>query len=91
MLLDYLGPRIVVLADKAHDADRARKLVRRQRRDSKIPPRSNHRRKHCSSKHLYGKHNLIKWLFPERKHFRRVAMVRRASIRLWLRDHEYSA
>ncbi|WP_157865845.1 IS5 family transposase [Mesorhizobium japonicum] len=103
MLLDHLGPRTIVLADKAYDADRIRDLIQQQGATPNIPPKSNRRWKPCFSKRLYRKRNLIERFFSKLKHFRRVAtrydklatnflaMVQLASMRLWLRAYESTA
>jgi len=96
-LLDPLGPRTIVLADKAYDADRIRKLIQGQGAAPYIPPKRNRRQKPCFSKRLYRERNLIERFFSKLKHYRRVAtrydklaanflaMVQLASMRLWLR------
>src|SRR3546814_6520020 len=38
-LLDHLGPRTIVLADKAYDADRTRELIQDQGATPNIPPK----------------------------------------------------
>jgi transposase len=65
-----------------------------------ISPRSNRTYKPCFSKRLYRERSLIERFFSKLKHFRRVAtrydklaanflaMVKLASIRLWLRAYE---
>src|SRR6478752_2087265 len=102
-LLDHLGPRTIVLADKAYDADRIRDLIQEQGATPNIPPKSNRRWKPCFSKRLYRERNLIERFFSKLKHFRRVAtrydklaanflaMVQLASMRLWLRAYESTA
>ena len=40
-LLNHLGPRTIVLADKAYDADRIRDLIQQQGATPNIPPKSN--------------------------------------------------
>jgi transposase len=99
-LLDHLGPRTIVLADKAYDTDRIRELIQDQGATPNIPPKSNRRWKPCFSKRLYRERNLIERFFSKLKHFRRVAtrydklatnflaMVQLASMRLWLRAYE---
>ena len=99
-LLDHLGPRTIVLADKAYDADRIRDLIQEQGATPNIPPKSNRRWKPCFSKRLYRERNLIERFFSKLKHFRRsatrydklaanfLAMVQRASMRLWLRAYQ---
>ena len=99
-LLDHLGPRTIVLADKAYDADRIRELIRDQGATPNIPPKSNRRWNPCFSKRLHRERNLIERFFSKLKHYRRVAarydklaanflaMVQLASMRLWLRAYE---
>jgi transposase len=92
-----------VLADKAYDADRIRELIQEQGATPNIPPKSNRRWKPCLSKRLYRERNQIERFFSKLKHFRRVAtrynklaanilaMVKLASLRLWLRAYESTA
>jgi transposase len=40
MLLDHLGPRTIVLADKAYDANRIRELIQEQGATPNIPPKA---------------------------------------------------
>ena len=91
---------MIVLADKAYDADRIRALIEEQGAAPNIPAKSNRKWKPCFSKRLYRERNLIERGFSKLKHFRRVAtrydklaanfltMVQLASIRLWLRAYE---
>lgn len=102
-LLNHFGPRTIVLADKAYDADRIRELIQYQGATPNIPPKSNRKWKPCFSKRLYRERNLIERFFSKLKHFRRVAtrydklaanflaMVQLASMRLWLRAYESTA
>ena len=71
-LLDHLGPRTIVLADKAYDADRIRELIQEQGATPNIPPKSNRRWKPCFSKRLYRERNLIERFSSKLKHVRRV-------------------
>jgi transposase len=99
-LLNHLGPHMIVLADKAYDADRIRTLIEEQGATPNIPAKSNRKWKPCFSKRLYRERNLIERFFSKLKHFRRVAtrydklasnflaMVQLASMRLWLRAYE---
>ncbi len=99
-LPDRYGPRTIVLAGKAYDADRIRELIQDQGATPNIPPKSNRRWKPCFSNRLYRERNLIERFFSKLKHFRRVAtrydklaanflaMVQLASMRLWLRAYE---
>jgi transposase len=89
-----------VLTDTAYDADRIRKLIQNQGATPNIPPKSNRKWKPCFSKLLYRERNLIERYFSKLKHFRRVAtrydklaanflaMVKLASMRLWLRVYD---
>ena len=102
-VLNHLGPRTIVLADKAYDGDRIRELIQQHGATPNIPPKSNRRWKPCFSRQLYRERNLIERFFSKLKHFRRVAtrydklaanflaMVQLASIRLWLRAYESTA
>ena len=72
-LLDHLGPRTIVLADKAYDADRIREMIQDQGATPNIPPKSNRKGKPCFSKRLYRERNLIERFFSTLKHFRRIA------------------
>ncbi len=89
-----------MLTDTAYDADRIRKLIQNQGATPNIPPKSNRKWKPCFSKLLYRERNLIERYFSKLKHFRRVAtrydklaanflaMVKLASMRLWLRVYD---
>ncbi|UAK23014.1 IS5 family transposase [Sphingomonas nostoxanthinifaciens] len=102
-LLDRLGPRTIVLADKAYDADGIRGLIEAQGAVPNIPAKSNRKWKPCFSKQLYRERNLVERFFSKLKHFRRIAtrydklaanflaMVQLASMRLWLRAYESTA
>lgn len=102
-LLDRLPPGTIVLADKAYDADGIRALIEAQGATPNIPAKSNRKWKPCFSKRLYRDRNLIERFFSKLKHFRRIAtrydklaenflaMVKLASMRLWLRAYESTA
>jgi transposase len=97
-LLDHLGPRTIVLADKAYDAG-IRELIQNQGATTNIPPKRNRKWKPWFSKRLYPERNLIERFFSKLKHFRRVAtrydklaanflaMVQLTAM-LWLRDYK---
>lgn len=99
-LLDHLGPRTIVLAHKAYDADRIRELIQERGATPNIPPKNKRRWKPCFRKRLHRERNLIERFFSNLKHFRRVAtrydelaanllaMIQLASMRLWLRNYE---
>jgi transposase len=68
-----------------------------------IPAKSNRKWRPCFSKALYRERNQVEHFFNTLKHFRRIAtrydkrannvlaMVKLASIRLWLRAYESTA
>ena len=99
-LLDRLAPRTIVLGDKAYDANGIRDLIEAQGAVPNIPAKSNRKWKPCFSKMLYRQRNLIERFFSKSRHFRRIAtrcdklvknflaMVKLASMRLWLRAYE---
>ncbi len=102
-LLDRLDPRTIVLADKAYDGNAIRDLIERQGAVPNIPAKSNRKWKPCFSKTLYRERNQVERFFSKLKHFRRIAtrydkladnflaMVKLASMRLWLRAYESTA
>ena len=102
-LLNQIAPRTIVLGDKAYDADGLRDLIEAQGAVPNIPAKSNRKWKPCFSKTLYRERNLVERFFSKLKHFRRVAtrydklaenflaMVKLASIRLWLSAYESTA
>lgn len=54
---------MIVLADKAYDADRIRTLIEEQGATPNIPAKSNRKWKPCFSKRLYRERNLIERFF----------------------------
>jgi transposase len=78
-------------------------LIEAQGAVPNIPAKSNRKWKPCFSKRLYRERNLVERFFSKIKHFRRVAtrydklaenflaMVKLASMRLWLRLYESTA
>ncbi len=99
-LLAEVRAHSMVLADRAYDADGIRQLVRDHGAWANIPPMPQRRLKPVFSKHLYKARNLIERFFNKLKHFRAVAtrydkhpenylaMVKLASIRIWMRFNE---
>ena len=97
MLLTGLTNGAVVLGDKAYDADWIRGRIEDQGAAPNIPDKANRKHHHCFSKALYKERNHVERFFNRIKHFRRVAMrfeklaanylamVKLASIRIWLR------
>ncbi len=102
-LLTDLRDGNIVLGDKAYDADWVRAQIEVQGAAANIPDRSNRKENHCFSKVLYKQRNRIERFFNKIKHFRRIAtrfekhalnylaMVKLASIRIWLRHNESMA
>jgi len=93
----------MVLADKAYDANAIREMIDGQGAWANIPPKSNRKDPICFSPHLYKARNLVERFFNKIKHFRRIAtrydklaanymaMLKLASIRVWLRAYESTA
>jgi len=91
-----------VLGDKAYDGNAIRDLIEAQGAVPNIPAKSNRKWRPCFSKTLYRERNQVERFFSKLKHFRRIAtrydkladnflaMVKLASMRLWLRAYESS-
>ena len=102
-LLNALPEDAMVLADKAYDASAIREMIDGQGAWANIPPKSNRKDPICFSPHLYKARNLVERFFNKIKHFRRIAtrydklaanymaMIKLASIRVWLRAYESTA
>ena len=102
-LLNRLAPRTIVLGDKAYDGNAIRDLIESQGAVPNIPAKSNRKWRPCFSKTLYRERNQVERFFSKLKHFRRIAtrydkladnflaMVKLASMRLWLRAYESTA
>ena len=102
-LLNALPENAMVLADKAYDANAIREMIDGQGAWANIPPKSNRKDPICFSPHLYKARNLVERFFNKIKHFRRIAtrydklaanymaMLKLASIRVWLRAYESTA
>ncbi len=102
-LLNALPENATVLADKAYDADAIRDLINAQGAWANIPPKSNRKNPIGFSPYLYRARNLVERFFSKIKHFRRIAtrydklaenymaMIKLASIRIWLRYYESTA
>lgn len=102
-LLDRLEPRTIVLGDKAYDAGGIRDLIEGQGAVPNIPAKSNQKWKPCFGRALYRERNQVERFFSKLKRFRRIAtryekladnflaMVKLASVRLWLRTYESTA
>ena len=102
-LLNSLANGDVLLGDKAYDADWLRQRIEAQGAAPNIPDKSNRKEKHCFSKTLYKERNRVERFFNKIKHFRRIAtrfekyaeiylaMIKLASIRIWMRHNESMA
>lgn len=102
-LLSALGEGDILLGDKAYDADWLRRQIEAQGAAPNIPDKSNRKEKHCFSKTLYKERNRVERFFNKIKHCRRVAtrfekyadnylaMIKLASIRIWMRHNESMA
>ena len=102
-LLIDLGEGDVLLGDKAYDADWLRQRIEAQGAAPNIPDKSNRKARHCFSKALYKERNRVERFFNKIKHFRRIAtrfeklaqnylaMIKLASIRIWMRHNESMA
>ncbi len=101
--LGALGEGDVLLGDKAYDANWLRQQIEAQGAAPNIPDKSNRKENHCFSKTLYKERNLVERFFNKIKHFRRIAtryekyaenylaMIKLASIRIWMRHNESMA
>ncbi len=99
-LLNALPENATVLANKADDANAIREMINSQGAWANIPPKSNCKDPICFSPYLYKARNLVERFFNKIKHFRRIAtrhdklaanymaMIKLASIRIWLRTYE---
>ena len=102
-LLTSLRKGDVLLGDKAYDADWLRQRIEAQGAAPNIPDKSNRKEKHCFSKTLYKERNRVERFFNKIKHFHRIAtrfekyaenylaMIKLASIRIWMRHNESMA
>ena len=85
------------------DANAIREMINGQGAWANIPPKSNRKDPICFSPYLYKARNLVERFFNKIKHFRRIAtrydklaanymaMIKLASIRVWLRAYESTA
>ena len=103
MLDDQLPADSFVLADKAYDAEWIREMIEAQDAVPIIPDRSSATTPHAFSHVLYRLRNRIERFFNKLKQFRRIAtryeklaanylaMIKIATIRIWLRVNESTA
>ena len=102
-LLSGLDEGDIVLADKAYDADWLREHIENQDAIFNVPNKSQRLKPNPFDPELYKDRNLVERFFNKIKYFRRIAtrydkradtflaMVRIASIRIWLRFYESTA
>ena len=95
-----LGPGQILMADRAYDSDALRSTMRAQGAWANIKPMPRRVNVPAFSPFLYRYRNLIERFFNKLKHFRAVAtryekhaanylaVVKLASIRIWLRAYE---
>lgn len=93
----------MILADKAYDADWIRRQIEDQGATPNIPSKANRKWKACFSATLYKDRNFFECFFNKLKFFRRIAtrydkpvstfmaMIKLASIRIWLHAYESTA
>ena len=103
LLDDQLPPDGFVLADKAYDAEWIRAMIEAQDAVPIIPDRSTATTPHAFSRVLYRMRNRVERFFNKLKQFRRIAtryeklaanylaMIKIATIRIWLRANESTA
>lgn len=103
MLLTDFDDGSVLLGDKAYDVDWIRERIETQGATANIPDKVTRKHRHRFSKTLYKERNHIERFFNRIKHFRRIAtrfekhaanylaMIKLASIRIWLRVNESMA
>ena len=103
LLDDHLPPDSFVLADKAYDAEWIRAMIEAQDAVPIIPNRSSTTTPHAFSRVLYRMRNRVERFFNKLKQFRRIAtryeklaanylaMIKIATIRIWLRVNESTA
>ena len=72
-LLATLPENVIVLADKAYDADAIRRLIEARGSTPNIPFKTTRRWKGCFSPVLYKGRNAVERMFCRLKDFRRIA------------------
>ncbi len=72
-MLANLPEGVILLADKAYDADAIRRLIEGQGAVPNIPFKANRKWKGCFSPFLYKGRNAIERMFCRLKDFRRIA------------------
>lgn len=99
-MLNTLGPGQTLLADRAYDSDALRQSIAARGAWANIKPLTRRIEKPAFSSYLYRYRNLVERFFNKLKHYRAIAtryekyasnylaLVKLASIRIWLRAYE---
>jgi len=99
-MLGAIGDGQVLLADRAYDSDALRAELAERGAFANIPPMPQRKNRPAFSAFLYRYRNLVERFFNKLKHFRAIAtryekhaenylaLVKLASIRIWLRAYE---
>ena len=102
LLDDHLPADSFLLGDKAYDAEWIRAMIEARDAVPIIPDRSTTKTPHAFRSDLYRLRNRIERFFNKLKQFRRIAtryeklaanylaMIKIATIRIWLRTDEYT-
>ena len=103
LLDNRLPPDSFLLGDKAYDAEWIRAMIEAQDAVPIIPNRKSATKPHAFSRDLYRLRNRVERFFNKLKQFRRIAtryeklaanylaMIKIATIRIWLRVNESTA
>ena len=103
LLDDQLPADSFLLGDKAYDAEWIRAMIEAQDAVPIIPDRSTTKTPHAFRRDLYRLRNRVERFFNKLKQFRRIAtryeklvanylaMIKIATIRIWLRANESTA
>jgi transposase len=99
-MLGGLGPGQILLADRAYDSDELRRTMTAQGAWANVKPMPRRINVPAFNPFLYHYRNLVERFFNKLKHFRAIAtryekhaanylaLVKLASIRIWLRAYE---
>lgn len=99
-MLDDLGEGQILMADRAYDSNALRQELAKRGAWANVKPLSRRKDQPAFSPFLYRYRNLVERFFNKLKHFRAVAtryeklasnylaLVKLASIRIWLRHNE---
>ena len=99
-MLDSVGKGQTLLADRAYDSDALRETLAARGAKANVKPMPNRVNIPKFNKRLYKKRNLVERFFNKLKHFRAIAtryekhdanylaLVKLASVRIWMRFYE---